>query len=157
MRDLAARPARPCPRSTPTSSPSTRSSTLLFADGQRAFAAQRSVGRPEDPLAALRWVAETFVRFCTEDPVRYQLLFQHSVPGFAPSEESFELAGVNLEGTRACLAAVGLTCAEHLDVWTALWAGVVSQQNANDPGGDRWTQHLDTMLEMYLRQFPPNT
>ena len=50
-----------------------------------------------------------FVEFCTEDPVRYQLLFQRTIPGFEPSPESFAIAVAGLEGVRRRLAAVGIT------------------------------------------------
>jgi len=125
----------------------------MFAQGQLEFAARRSSGRPDEPMATLRWFAETFVSFCTENPVRYQLLYQRPVPGFVPSDASYALAARNLEPTRRCLAAVGLAEEAHLDVWTALWAGVVAQQIANEPGGTRWTRHVDTVLDMYLDHY----
>jgi AcrR family transcriptional regulator len=127
----------------------------MFAEGQRQMAAMRAEARPEDPIDALRWEVETFLRFCGQDSVRYQLMFQRPVPGFQPSADSFALAKDNLALAQECLARAGLGAPVHLDVWTALWSGVASQQNANDPEGDRWTRHLDTMLEMYLNQFLP--
>ena len=39
-----------------------------------------------------------FVEFCTEDPARYQLLFQRTIPGFEPSPESF---AISVDGLRA--------------------------------------------------------
>ena len=127
----------------------------MFAGGQRDFGSLRSTGRPQDPIEALRWLATTLVQFCAEDPVRYQLLFQRPIPGFEPSESSFELSRHNLEMSQECSAAVGLDQQLHLDLWTAVWAGLIAQQTANDPGGDRWTRHVDVVLEMYLNQFLP--
>ena len=48
------------------------------------------------------------------------------------------------------LAANGVTDARHLDVWTALTTGLVSQQVANDPGGDRWVSLIEDFVAMFL-------
>ncbi|MDQ3659652.1 MAG: hypothetical protein M3454_01050, partial [Actinomycetota bacterium] len=45
-----------------------------------------------EPLHDLKATGHFFVEFCTEDPVRYQLLFQRTIPGFEPSAESFALS-----------------------------------------------------------------
>jgi hypothetical protein len=29
-------------------------------------------------------------------------------------------------------------------------AGLVEAQNANDPGGTRWTRHLDRLVDLYV-------
>ena len=45
-----------------------------------------------------------FVEFCTSDPVRYQLLFQRTIPDFEPSPESYardRAVEQGLEATRA--------------------------------------------------------
>jgi hypothetical protein len=38
----------------------------------------------------------------------------------------------------------------HVDLWTALFTGLVSQQVANDPGGERWTRLIEESTDMYL-------
>jgi uncharacterized protein (TIGR03083 family) len=35
-------------------------------------------------------------------------------------------------------------------VWTSITAGIVAQQTSNEPGGDRFTRHLDTVIDMFL-------
>jgi hypothetical protein len=35
-------------------------------------------------------------------------------------------------------------------MWTALTTGLVSQQIANDPGGDRWVGLIDEAVAMFL-------
>ena len=45
----------------------------------------------DDPREALVEFVELCVRFATEDPVRHQLMFQRTIPGFKPSPESREL------------------------------------------------------------------
>jgi hypothetical protein len=89
-----------------------------------------------------------FVRFCTEDPVRYQLLFQRTIPGFEPSAESYAHAVEGLGIVRQQLADLGLTDQKALDLLTAIGNGLADQQISNDPGGDRWTRLVDDAMEM---------
>ncbi|MDQ3660032.1 MAG: TetR/AcrR family transcriptional regulator, partial [Actinomycetota bacterium] len=88
----------------------------------------------------LKATGHFFVEFCTEDPVRYQLLFQRTIPGFEPSAESFALSAKGLEAVRKRLAGMGLTDPKALDLLTAIGAGLTDQQISNDPGGDRWVR-----------------
>jgi AcrR family transcriptional regulator len=125
----------------------------MFADANRELLDQRGALSPAaDPTAALRALARQFVEFCTEDPVRYQLLFQRTIPGFEPSEESYAVAREVLDWGRRVLAGVGVTDPADVDLYTALIAGLVAQQNSNEPGGDRWTRQLDRVIDMYLAE-----
>ena len=92
----------------------------------------------------------TWFRFCTEDPVRYQLLFQRTLPGFEPSEQSYALAVEQLDLAGRRLAQAGVTEPAHLDMWTAVFTGLTSQQISNDPGGDRWERLVDETVDMIL-------
>ena len=78
------------------------------------------------------------------------LLFQHSVPGFSPSPQSYAPAVGALELTREQLAGYGVRDPRHVDVWTAMLTGLVDQQISNDPGGDRWTRLVDDVVRMFL-------
>jgi hypothetical protein len=78
------------------------------------------------------------------------LLFQHSVPGFVPSEESFAPAIRALDVAREQLALNGVRDPRHVDLWTALTTGLVDQQIANDPGGDRWSRLIEDGTQMFL-------
>ncbi len=128
----------------------------LFAEANEELLAHlERVPEPEDPMDALRVRAHRFVEFCTDDPVRYQLLFQRSVPGFEPSEESYAFARRVLDGGRRSLAGVGLHGDDHLEMWTSLLSGVVAQQTANEPGGDRFVRHVDRLIDMYLGNLLP--
>jgi hypothetical protein len=40
-------------------------------------------------------------------------------------------------------------------VCTALSAGLVSQQLANDPGGTRWRRQLPRLIDMYVKEVKP--
>ena len=104
-------------------------------------------GSPRDRLLT---GAIAFATFCTEDPARYQLLFQRTIPGFEPSSASYEPAVRVLELSRQRLAAVGVTEAASFDVFTALMTGITDQQISNDPGGDRWLRLIPDAVDMYL-------
>ena len=103
-----------------------------------------------DPEARLRRRTAVFARFCVENPVRYQLLFQRTIPGFEPSPESYAPAVELLDDTRVLLRECGVAAPHGLDAWTAVTGGIVAQQNANEPGGRRWLQLTDQLTDMYL-------
>jgi len=110
-----------------------------------------------DPDEALRAVARTFLAFCVEDPVRYQLLFQRTIPKFEPSPEAYAPAVRILDQARATLRACGITATSALDAWTAVIGGLAAQQNSNEPSGDRWVRLMDEVIDMYLTHFRPAT
>ena len=104
----------------------------------------------DDPRALLAGGLRRFVEFCTSDAPRYQLLFQRTVPDFEPSPKSFAPSVRALDATRQRLARCGVTDSRHVDMWTALTTGLVSQQISNDPGGDRWTRLIEDFVTMFL-------
>lgn len=108
-----------------------------------------------DPVDHLRARARLFLRFCVEDPVRYQLLFQRTIPGFEPSAESYAPAVEALEESRAAVRACGITDPRAFDAWTAINSGLAAQQNSNEPGGDRWLRLVDDVIDMYLAHYAP--
>ena len=91
-----------------------------------------------DPAEFLAASAEAFVDFAAERPSRYQLLFQRTVPGFAPSDDSYAVAGRALDRVRTSLRSAGITGERDLDLWRSLLLGLAGEQLANDPGGRRW-------------------
>jgi len=103
----------------------------------------------EEPRALLLEAARRFVEFCTADVARYQLLFQHIIPGFEPSPEAYAPAVRALADTRELLALNGFTDPRQLDMWTALLNGLVDQQISNDLGGDRWVRLIDDFVTMF--------
>jgi len=128
----------------------------MFTEGCRELLDRLGEARfSDDPTEALRQRLHLIVGFATEDPARYQLLFQRTIPGFEPAPESYALATEALESTRSQLAALGLTEPRHLDLTTAVIAGLVSQQHANDPAGDRWTRLVDEAVDMLMSHLKP--
>jgi AcrR family transcriptional regulator len=123
----------------------------MFGQAAEAFAAHMCAPhRSEDPREILTEGLERFVGFCLASIPRYQLLFQHAIPGFTRSAESYEPARRALDATRDRLARNGILDERHVDLWTAVTTGLVSQQIANDPGGDRWTRLIDDVVTMFL-------
>jgi AcrR family transcriptional regulator len=102
------------------------------------------------PRQTLRGRMRLFTEFCVADPVRYQLLMERPIPGFAPAPESFQITVAALAATRADLEAAGARGEPAVDLFRALITGLVSLQIANDPGGDRWTRLQDGALDMFL-------
>ena len=123
----------------------------MFAQGCRQFLQrQTDLVVTGDPLRDLSAGMRSFVEFCTENPVRYQLLFQRTIPGFEPSPESFAISVEGLAATRARLAEMGFSDPAALDLLTAIGTGLTDQQISNDPGGDRWTRLIDDAMAMFF-------
>src|SRR5713101_3394973 len=77
----------------------------MFAQANTEFLRRLEDGsEPDDPIKALHWRARVFVEFCLEDPARYQLLFQRTIPGFEPSPESYAIPRRSLDTARPALA-----------------------------------------------------
>jgi AcrR family transcriptional regulator len=138
----------------------------MFHEGYLAFAAAMADvdGVPgegtepaDGPRVTARRVAHRFFEFCTSDPVRYQLLFQRTIPDFVPSEASYAVALGTYQATTARMAVMGITDPEALDLWTAMLTGLTDQQISNDPGGVRWERLIDRAIDMLLREIAPLT
>jgi AcrR family transcriptional regulator len=132
----------------------------MFHEGYRAFAAAMAdvhaipddaTGGADDPRAVARRAAHLFFDFCTSDPVRYQLLFQRTIPDFVPSAGSYAVALETYEAMEARMATFGIAEPEAVDLWTAMLTGLTDQQISNDPGGDRWERIIDRAVDMLLR------
>ncbi len=124
----------------------------MFRQGQEQLADHMARYRGVAPAtrSLLKEASRHWFDFCTSDPVRFQLLFQRTIPGFEPSPESYELAVEQLQIAEQALRDAGVTDPEALDLWTAMMTGLTSQQISNDPGGSRWGRLLDTAIDMFL-------
>ena len=123
----------------------------MFADGNRRLLEQLdALELPTDPRAAVKANMRVFVDFAVVDAARGELLFHRPIPGFEPSPESYALAEEVLDRAVELLAAAGMTDPADVDCIIAMVAGVIDAQTSNDPGGDRWTRHLDRLIDLYL-------
>ena len=67
---------------------------------------------------------------------------------FEHGRESYGLAQTVLEKLTEVLRAAGIGSPEQVDLWTALFTGLASQQISNDPGGDRWHRLIDDAVTL---------
>jgi AcrR family transcriptional regulator len=102
-----------------------------------------------DPVEGLRAGARLFVQFGVEDPARAQLLFMRTIPGFEPSQDTYDVAVRIVELGKARMTQCGIP-ARYFDLWTGLISGLVWQQIANEPSGNRWARWVDDVVDMFL-------
>src|SRR5579862_7303100 len=105
--------------------------------------------KPADPIEGLRAGGRLFVQFGVEDPARAQLLFLRTIPGFEPSQQTYDVAVRIVELAKARMSRCGIP-PKYFDLWTALISGLVWQQIANEPGGERWARWVDDIVDMFL-------
>jgi AcrR family transcriptional regulator len=128
----------------------------MFAESNRELLRRLSEPEPTgDPSERLARLASVFIDFSVADPVRYQLMFQRTIPGFEPSPEAFAPAIDVLDNARTTVRACGISDARAFDTWTAVTAGVAAQQNSNEPGGDRWVRLAGDITAMFLAYYGP--
>jgi AcrR family transcriptional regulator len=128
----------------------------LFIDGYRALdGVLADVGEslPSRASARQRLVAilEAWIAFCQADQARYRLLFTNAVPGWHPSHDAYAASQQNYQRLCEQLALARVTDPDDLDLCTALSAGLVAQQMANDPDGDRWARRIADVVDMFLQ------
>ena len=104
---------------------------------------------PAGTRARLIAIAEHYFDFAVADLPRHQLMDVNIVPNFRPSREAYAPAvavyGLMLDQLRG----MGITRDEDADVYTALIGGLVNQQLANDPGGQRWRRLIPRVISMF--------
>jgi AcrR family transcriptional regulator len=125
----------------------------MFAQGNQDFlAAAIAIPDPRQVgvRASLVAAAHAFLDFASEDPIRFQLLFQHSVVGWEPSAEAYAPAVEAYRLMQRRLTAMGAPDQRSHDLWTAFTSGLAHQQLANDPGGRRWHDLIDDTVDLFL-------
>jgi AcrR family transcriptional regulator len=123
----------------------------MFADGNRQLLQRLDdVTFPRDPRAALKKYLRTFMSFAIEDAARCELLFQRHIPDFVPSPESYALAEQALGRATTLMHEAGVTRQGDIDCIVAMVAGLMDAQMSNDPGGDRWTRHLNRLVDLFV-------
>jgi AcrR family transcriptional regulator len=123
----------------------------MFADAWTEF--ERVVDawdqRPQSPRRVLLEVAGIFFDFSVADLARYQLMNQAVIPGFEPSDEAYACSIRVYARMSTEMRRLGVRSPADLDLWTALLAGAVNQQLANDPEGTRWRSQLPRLVDMF--------
>ncbi len=104
---------------------------------------------PQSPRRRIRRVARVFFDFAVANPARHQLMNQRTIPGFEPSADSYAAAVRVLELGNQVFSDLGLTDPSDFDIFTAIIAGMINQQLANDPGGTRWSALLDRAIDLW--------
>ena len=119
--------------------------TLFLAEAER-----NTAHLPEAPREALLSIASHFFEFSIADVARYQLMNQHVIPGFVPSEASYRPSVEVMDLLRRTLNRLGITEDADVDLFLALGGGLLDRQFANDPGGDRWIRQLPRVIDARL-------
>jgi AcrR family transcriptional regulator len=104
---------------------------------------------PAAPREALLAQAEVWFDFATADLARHQLMNQRALPDFEPSAEAYAESVANYERLSTSMHEMGVRKQADLDLWTALLAGAVNQQLANDLYGKRWRRQLPRLVDMF--------
>jgi len=102
------------------------------------------------PRRRLVELLTAWIGFCQADQARYRLMFTSALPGWQPSESAYRSSLDNYQRLSDYLALAGVTDPGDLDLCTALSAGLVAQQMANDPHGDRWSRRVGEVVDMFL-------
>lgn len=125
----------------------------MFAQGWREWSEYRAARRfpsRSRPRARVRAWVRAYCHFFLADPVRFQLLNQRVVPGFEPTPRAYAGAVADWEAAHEEVSALGVQDAvAALDLLTAMSAGLISQQIANDPGGRRWSRRAGEVADMW--------
>ena len=104
-----------------------------------------------NPREAVREACQALYEFAPKNSEASLLLFARTVPGFEPSPVAYRPAQDYFSMTVQMLQAAGVTQPGDIDIFISIIAGLINQQQTNEPGGDRWTRHLDTVLDMFFR------
>jgi AcrR family transcriptional regulator len=105
-------------------------------------------GLPSGHRARLTAIAMNYFDFAVADLARHQLMDVNVVPNFHPSPQAYapavEVYGLMQEELRG----MGITSDRDADIFTAIIGGLISQQLANDPGGERWRRLIPRVVNM---------
>jgi AcrR family transcriptional regulator len=104
---------------------------------------------PAEPRARLIAMTERYFDFAVTDLARHQLMDVNVIPNFQPSEQAYAPAVETYGLMMAELRGIGITAEEDADIFTAIAGGLVNQQLANDPGGQRWRRLIPRVISMY--------
>lgn len=125
----------------------------LFADG---FADLRTcfdhLAPGTDPIQGVVAVARAFVDHLVARPAAYHLMFQGTVPGFEPSDESHDVALTVLRELVDRLAVAGVDDPADLALVRSVMSGIIAEQIANDPAGHLFTDQTERAVRAVLTE-----
>jgi AcrR family transcriptional regulator len=124
----------------------------MFGEAWSAYEqvkAEEEAALTDDLRESAQLMARTFFDFAVADPARYQLMNQRVIPGFEPTPDNYAPAVRVLEATQVIAADRGLRDPEDLALLLAIIGGLIDQQIANDPGGDRFARMLPRAVDMW--------
>lgn len=122
----------------------------MYADAWQSLIDYDPPAPAPDLGTAIRREAHRWVRFSTADPVRFQLMSYRTIPGFEPSEESYEIAKRAYAQAFDPWRALGPIEQSDINLLIALTNGLIGQQLANEPGGDSWIRLVDEGLDRFI-------
>jgi AcrR family transcriptional regulator len=129
----------------------------LFADGFTDLRHEFDGLPPiSDPVEAVVDVAVAFVDFCVARPAAYHLMFQGTVPGFRPSEESHAIALTALEELLVRLATARITNPADVALVRSVMSGLAAEQIANDPTGRLFADQTGRGIRAVLAEIRRN-
>lgn len=139
----------------------------LFARGLHQVGAVSSAAAESAPpgVPRIRAGGQAWVRWAVENPALTQLLVWRPVPGFVPTDTTFDGSRDQMEILRTELGrAVELgqlredaASDEALRLYTVLLSGLISQQIANQPGvgydAGIFSSLTDTALDLFFARY----
>ena len=141
----------------------------LFLAGFRAFQErlEAELSGKADFWDQIRASFEAYLGFALEHPDLYQLLFEHPVPGFAPSAETMAEGQPLLDrytqriadAIAAGIIAPGVSASEARDLIIAMTHGIAAQHLANDagaaPGAGRYGGLVEPAVALFRTSWTP--
>lgn len=124
----------------------------MFEQAWREYLDQANRERPHlpaSPRARLTAIALSYFDFAVADLARHQLMDVNVIPGFRPTEQAYAPAQETYALLMEELHGMGIAAQETADIYTAIIGGLVNQQLANDPGGDRWRRLVPRVIGMF--------
>jgi AcrR family transcriptional regulator len=123
----------------------------MFEQAWRTFLdyTKHTVGDlPTAPRARLTAIAERYFDFAVADLARHQLMDVSVLSGFHPSPDAYAPAMEVYRLMQEELGSLGITSDQDADLFTALVTGLITQQLANNPGGQRWRRLIPRVISM---------
>lgn len=124
----------------------------MFEQAWRDFleqARRERPGLPAGPRDRLTAIALNYFDYAVADLARHQLMDVSVIPGFQPTEQAYAPAQEAYALLMEELRGMGIAAQDTADIYTAIVGGLVNQQLANDPGGDRWRRLVPRVIGMF--------